>query len=496
MDSPKKWDIGSLPVFRPLNGQAKYELTIEIVETLRKTGRDRTVQRESVWRDITNKREEYMTAVAHGYSNTSLFHLVNIKDSIEYLTPLARNAQDLKYIEHLRSFLSQGCERLHVDGGNRSDTIIDWYDNKIALMPGQYPLPSGQRVTLASTNTYTRQLLIDEGGVYAELSDHIDNQQFTYFEYGQLDETDRKQLFINLNANENLTVEEFRNCETADICGWVRDLNDEYKPMFVDYGFVTKANAERYKFCSWLASLLNFYKFNNSCDSWNTSNLDKDYKGTNGTQDNFPEFKTLFETTFVPLVDTIANYSEKYKGNQSFRNLGKHRNLLVDLWIVLVRLDKKGISLTKDSSYKPNVKAFFEAYKAWVDPHLADTKAQYNANANTLSTFADLYGANSAPKLKCRLELLDNEFIPSLGKDVIVEKDVARNFPDAWRMILWQRQDGICPLTGKTISQSDASDGNITHMDHIVPHSKGGKTIKENAQLVFASANLEKSDKW
>ena len=95
MDSPKKWDIGSLPVFRPLNGQAKYELTIEIVETLRKTGRDRTVQRESVWRDITNKREEYMTAVAHGYSNTSLFHLVNIKDSIEYLTPLARNAQDL-----------------------------------------------------------------------------------------------------------------------------------------------------------------------------------------------------------------------------------------------------------------------------------------------------------------------------------------------------------------------------------------------------------------
>ena len=102
---------------------------------------------------------------------------------------------------------------------------------------------------------------------------------------------------------------------------------------------------------------------------------------------------------------------------------------------------------------------------------------------NTLSTFADLYGANSAPKLKCRLELLDNEFIPSLGKDVIVEKDVARNFPDAWRMILWQRQDGICPLTGKTISQSDASDGNITHMDHIVPHSKGGKTIKRECSV-------------
>ena len=497
MDSPKKVDIGSLPVFRPLNGQAKYKLTYELVDVLRKTGRDRTVQRESVWRDIKYKREEYMTAVAHGYSNTSLFHLVNIDESIKYLTPLARNAQDLKYIEHLRSFLSQGCERLHVDGGNRSDTIIDWYDNEIALMPGQYPLPSGQRVTLASTNTYTRQFLIDEGGVYAALSDHIDNQQFSFFEYGQLDETDRKQLFINLNANENLTVEEFRNCETADICGWVRDLNDEYKPMFVDYGFVTKSNAERYKFCSWLASLLNFYHFNNSCDSWNTANLDKDYKGTNGTQDAFPEFKKLFETTFVPLVETIANYDTDKKGNpKGFKNLGPHRNLLIDLWIVLVRLDKKGITLTKDSSYKPDVKAFFEAYKAWVDPHIADTKPQYEANSNTLSTFADLYGANSAPKLKCRLKLLDTKFIPSLGKDVIVKKDVLRSFSDSWRMPLWQRQDGICPLTGKTISLSDANDGDVTHMDHIIPHSKGGQTVLENAQLVFASANLEKSDKW
>ena len=83
MDSPKKVDIGSLPVFRPLNGQAKYKLTYELVDVLRKTGRDRTVQRESVWRDIKYKREEYMTAVAHGYSNTSLFHLVNIDESIK-----------------------------------------------------------------------------------------------------------------------------------------------------------------------------------------------------------------------------------------------------------------------------------------------------------------------------------------------------------------------------------------------------------------------------
>jgi len=36
--------------------------------------------------------------------------------------------------------------------------------------------------------------------------------------------------------------------------------------------------------------------------------------------------------------------------------------------------------------------------------------------------------------------------------------------------------------------------GNVTHVDHIIPHSKGGLTTIENAQLVFADENLNKSD--
>ena len=81
---PKKVDIGKLPVFRPLNADPKYSTLIEFYENvLKKTGRDRTVQRESVWRNILNKQSEYMTAVACGYSLTSLFHLVEIKNSID-----------------------------------------------------------------------------------------------------------------------------------------------------------------------------------------------------------------------------------------------------------------------------------------------------------------------------------------------------------------------------------------------------------------------------
>ena len=36
--------------------------------------------------------------------------------------------------------------------------------------------------------------------------------------------------------------------------------------------------------------------------------------------------------------------------------------------------------------------------------------------------------------------------------------------------------------------------GSVTHVDHIIPHAKGGLTTVENAQLVFADENLIKSD--
>ena len=493
---PKKVDIGKLPVFRPLNADPKYSTLIEFYENvLKKTGRDRTVQRESVWRNILNKQSEYMTAVACGYSLTSLFHLVEIKNSIDYLKGVARSTLDYQYISHLEEFLKNGCETLHVDGGNRSDTIIDWYEDKIYLMAGSYTTSDGQLVTLAIENYYSRKQLIEDGGCYAELAYSIDEQPISYFEYSQLNEEDRKRLFVNLNANENLTIEEFRNCETAPICGSIRDVNDKYKDEFVEYGFVTKANAERYKFCAWLASLLNFYTFNNDCDSWTPANLDKDYKGTTGAQDKFDSWIQFFEEIFYPLISIIANYG-KQKKNRQFVNLGPHRNQLIDLYISLVRIYKKDFQLARDNRRKLKLKEFFETYKEWVKPHLADGKAQYNANGKSLSTFADLYGANTAPKLEHRLKLLDNEFIPLLKeKGLIFQKDNVRSAPDKWRIPLWRRQNTICPLTGRQITQDDAQNGDITHIDHIIPHSKGGKTEMSNVQLVFAEANLIKSDK-
>ena len=79
-------------------------------------------------------------------------------------------------------------------------------------------------------------------------------------------------------------------------------------------------------------------------------------------------------------------------------------------------------------------------------------------------------------------------------RGLIVKKDTTRYADPSWRLSLWSDQNGICPLTGEEIPLDWVEDGEKTHMDHKVPHSKGGLTVYENMQLVLAEANLVKSD--
>ena len=95
-----------------------------------------------------------------------------------------------------------------------------------------------------------------------------------------------------------------------------------------------------------------------------------------------------------------------------------------------------------------------------------------------------------------RLDAIKNEFIPLLiEKELIIKKDDERTFPYDYRQRLWTDQKHKCALTGKYISLEDALNTDVTRIDHITPHSKGGKTVYENAQLVFNKANQDKSDK-
>ena len=61
-----------------------------------------------------------------------------------------------------------------------------------------------------------------------------------------------------------------------------------------------------------------------------------------------------------------------------------------------------------------------------------------------------------------------------------------RAFTDADKRLAYERQQGVCPVCGKTVELAEM------HADHITPWRLGGRTIAENCQLLCADDNRRK----
>ena len=508
-----------LKFLRLLNGETKYMNLASLHKELLVTARDRSVQRESVWRNESdNKQGKYLSNVAIGYGKTALLHMIDIAPNIKYLETICNSTKDQQYIDRLKNFLSD-YRWIHVDGGNRADTIIDWYDNKVKLIAAIYNLCEedeyGKRRVVGNVKllrSMNREELIHAGGDYVKLVKQLEQQSFTVETYSELTEEDRRDLFKNLNDNIDLSVDEIRNCEISKICNEIRDLNDKYKGYFQKYGWVTEANAKRYKFCAYLGYLNNFHTDANfsKCESWAPKTLDSDYKGNTTAEQNLPKFIEYFEKTFFPLVKIITESKTheidvnkdgkeikvKIKDSNRYKNLGTpQRNTLIDLHIILTKIEKEGYSLATENR-KPRLKDLFLTYKDWLFDKLEELEdgkpKTWTTNGTQEGKWLDLYGANTNPKIQHRLDAIKDEFIPLLiTKGLIIKKDEERVFPHDYRQQLWTDQGHKCAITGKYISIQDAINTDVTRLDHIIPHSKGGMTVYENAQLVFNKANQD-----
>ena len=70
-------------------------------------------------------------------------------------------------------------------------------------------------------------------------------------------------------------------------------------------------------------------------------------------------------------------------------------------------------------------------------------------------------------------------------------RDKVRAFPSGFKMALWsQSNDHKCGICGKPIESYEDCE-----VDHIIPHSHGGKTEPDNAQLTHKVCNRGKRDK-
>lgn len=96
-----------------------------------------------------------------------------------------------------------------------------------------------------------------------------------------------------------------------------------------------------------------------------------------------------------------------------------------------------------------------------------------------------IHTTNKEERIK-RTNLVRELIIPFL-----IAKDPTREFTEEERRIAWSLSEdkkcGIC--------KNEIKNWNEYHLDHIIPHSKGGKTELKNAQIAHKTCNQGKSNK-
>ncbi len=66
---------------------------------------------------------------------------------------------------------------------------------------------------------------------------------------------------------------------------------------------------------------------------------------------------------------------------------------------------------------------------------------------------------------------------------------------NAFMLLLWQKQGGLCGVCGEEIHRAMLLDGRSTHVDHIVPYAAGGRTEPGNAQVAHRRCNQSKGQR-
>jgi hypothetical protein len=115
--------------------------------------------------------------------------------------------------------------------------------------------------------------------------------------------------------------------------------------------------------------------------------------------------------------------------------------------------------------------------------HAGDTgRAQGDQQVTDFVTATVSQTTDKEKRLR-RIKIIRELVIPFL-----VAKDIRREFNEEERRIAWGRSaDKKCAICQKVVSWDEY------HLDHIIPHIKGGKTELSNSQITHKKCNLEKS---
>lgn len=383
---------------------------------------------------------------------------------------LGKDSNDYKYFANLHT---NGFRYISVDGNNRTRTIMKFFNNKLQLKQGYTYRISGMSVPEYMTFTPSNNTTFK--GMPEKLKEHVRDIEIPVFVVNEATRQELHDMFIAVNNGVALNPQEKRNAIVCKVADAVRQLGEKYKDMFGLY--FSDPNFQRRIHEEFLVSCL--VHVTHKFDS-NISKEDRD-KAYSDESDETKKLGQLKEV--LKQMDEICQYESKS---------GKARGIpskasLFDLMMLVDWLKNENISIINESD-------FFEWFVEHINMLRNDTKTFVAIDEVDPRTYYGAQRATDSWLREARLAQLVARIDRLPEGTLSVPKDSKRFGESSDRIYCWTKQEHRCPLTGKDIPWADVLDGNKTHIDHIVPHSKGGPTVRKNLQLVFKTANLLKSN--
>ena len=93
--------------------------------------------------------------------------------------------------------------------------------------------------------------------------------------------------------------------------------------------------------------------------------------------------------------------------------------------------------------------------------------------------------------IRARLEFIEKRFFADCSE--IEPVDAIRNFTHEQRLAIYRKNEGRCQL--RISCNGEKLAWHYWHADHVIPYSRGGKTVVSNGQVACPSCNSLKSDR-
>jgi len=333
-----------------------------------------------------------------------------------------------------------------VDGQQRLQTIWGFKDNKFGL-----------KGTIAGKNYGEKEIF------YKDLTEK-ETEQFDTFQLmcvllkGYNDDKIRD-LFSRLQRGKPLTPGEKLNAKPGTIVKTMRDIGHNSFFDKVVFGL------SRYRSFLIVAKML--YLENKGISDISPTYL----------YDFFDRHQGLNrDSTEARKVNKVLNYLAQTFSDET-------PELSNDSWVLNIYLlvsdliDKYAISGARKSIYN-----FYIDF--WKKVEEARRSGTGSKNIQKF-TDANRAGTTSKAKIRLRFEIMKQEF---LSKNMRLELiDPKRLFDHFEKTVIYRRDDGVCQACGKKVKWEDYE------ADHIVAHSKGGKTLIAYGQVLCSKCNKKKS---